>query len=159
MADIYGRFWSARDRNLGNSIVNELLKEIVQVSVIVFKLASEETPVNIYGEAPASVGKSFFSGIPLYCLIERSDLNTEDKGFGVDRSQDLDFRFTEDDLKSANLYIEAGDVILFNDRYYLTDNVKVDQQLLIGQPSKNLSHIITAHYTQLASLNIINRMV
>ena len=93
MADIYGRFWSARDRNLGNSIVNELLKEIVQVSVIVFKLASEETPVNIYGEAPASVGKSFFSGIPLYCLIERSDLNTEDKGFGVDRSQDLDFRF------------------------------------------------------------------
>ena len=92
-------------------------------------------------------------------MIERADLEGENEGFGGDRSQDLEFRFTEEDLININYYPQAGDVIKFNERFYEIDNVLNDKQLLGGQPDKNLSFIVKTHYTKLTSLNVMNHMV
>lgn len=157
--DIRGRFFSSRDRNLISSLNNEIKNNIAQVMVTMFKLAIGEINVNIYGEAKASEGKSFYPGIDIYCWIERADLESEDEGFGPDRSQDLEFRFTEEDLKNTNFYPEIGDLLFFNDRYYEATNILNDKQLLGGQPTKNLSFIVKTHYTKLSSINLVNRMV
>jgi hypothetical protein len=157
--DNIGRYFSYRDRNLISSVNNELKNEIVQTMVTLFKLSSTDTPVNVYGEAKPNQGKSFYPGIDVYCLIERSDLETDDEGFGTDRSQDLEFRFTEDDLKTANFYPEMGDMVFFNQRYYEIENIFNDQQLLGGQPNKNLSIIVKTHYSRISGINVFNRQV
>ena len=157
--DNFGRFFSKRDQNLINSVNNELKNDIIQTLVYLFKVASGETNINIYGESKPNEGKLFHPGIPMYSLIAREDLESTDDGFGVDRTQDLEFRFTEDDLKSSEFYPEMGDILLFNSRYYQIENVLNDKQLLGGQPTKNLSFIVKTHYTTLSSINIINRQV
>ena len=157
--DIRGRFFSFRDQNLINSVGNELKNNIVETLVYLFKISVPDTNVNIYGEVKPNEGKNYYPGIPVYCFIERADLESEDEGFGVDRSQDLEFRFSEDDLKSVSFYPEMGDVISFNSRYYTVENVLNDKQLLGVQSNKNLSFIVKTHYTTLSSLNIISRQV
>lgn len=157
--DTIGRFYSFRDRNLVSSINNELKNNIVQILVNLFKVATADTNINIYGEAKAGEGRSFYPAIDVYCWIERSDLETEDEGFGIDRNQDLEFRFTEEDLKDVNFYPEHGDLIKFNERFYTIENVLNDKQLLGGQPDKNLSFLVKTHYTKLSNVNVINRMI
>jgi hypothetical protein len=157
--DKTGRYFSFRDRNLISSINNELKNNIIQVLVTLFKISTIDTKTNIYGEAKPNEGKSFYPGIDVYCLIERADLESNDEGFGTDRSQDLEFRFTEDDLKTASFYPEMGDVIFFNQRYYEIENILNDKQLLGGQPDKNLSFIVKTHYSRISGINVINRQV
>lgn len=159
MPDYIGRYYSFRDRNLVSAINNELKNNIVQILVTLFKPAFLQTKTNVYGEVKASEGKSFYPGIDIYCMIERADLEGENEGFGGDRSQDLEFRFTEEDLININYYPQSGDVIKFNERFYEIDNVLNDKQLLGGQPDKNLSFIVKTHYTKLTSLNVMNHMV
>ena len=157
MPDYIGRFFSLRDRNLISSLNNELKNDIAQVMVTLFKIAPNQTNVNIYGEVKAGEGKSFFPGIDAYCWIERADLEGENEGFGGDRSQDLEFRFTEEDMYNAQFYPQAGDLMYFNERYYEVDNVYNDRQLLGGQPDKNLSFLVKTHYTKLSSINLVSR--
>jgi hypothetical protein len=159
MADTSGRYFSIRDQNLISSLNNELKNNIVETLVYLFKIAAGQTNTNIYGEAKASEGKSYYSPIGLNCWMERSDLDTEDEGFGIDRNQELEFRFTQEDLKDSIYYPEMGDIIKFNERFYEIDNILSDKQLLGGQESKNFSFLIKTHYTKLSNINVVNRMI
>lgn len=156
MSDYIGRFFSLRDRNLVSSLNNELKNDIAQILIVFFKIAPNQTNINMYGEAKASEGKTFMPGLQSYCWIERADLEGENEGFGGDRNQDLEFRFTEEDMIGIAFYPQAGDLIFFNNRYYEVDNVFNDRQLLGGQPDKNLSFIVKTHYTKLSSINVMN---
>ena len=71
-----------------NSINAELTRDIIQTLVVCFKISADLTNTNIYGESKPEEGKSFFNGIELVAIIERSDPTTDDEGFGVDRDQD-----------------------------------------------------------------------
>jgi len=58
MASLRGRYFSARDINFINSINAELMGDIIETLVTVFKIAASETKVNMYGEsAPSWVDK------------------------------------------------------------------------------------------------------
>jgi len=50
MASLRGRYFSARDINFINSINAELMGDIIETLVTVFKIAASETKVNLYGE-------------------------------------------------------------------------------------------------------------
>jgi hypothetical protein len=153
---LFGRYFSQRDINFVNQINAELLRDIIETLVVLFKIAPNETNTNIYGEAVASEGKSFYPGVELSSLIDRGDINTDDEGFGPDRDQTVVFKFRELSLKDASFYPEVGDLILFNDRYHEIDNV-VQEQFLGGQSNKSHSIICNTHYTKLSKINLINR--
>jgi hypothetical protein len=159
MSDYFGRYFSDRDRNLVSALNNELKNNIVEVYITAFTIAPNQTKTNIYGESVAATGKSFYPGIDIYCWIERADLTNRNEGFGSDKTQDLEFRFTEEDLRNASYYPQSGDVFFFNQRYYEIENIFNDKQLLGGQPDKNLSIIAKSHYTKISSLNVISRQV
>lgn len=152
----FGRFFSERDLRLINSINAEFMGDILEAYVICFKIAAAHTSVNIYGESSPAEGKSFYAGVELTALTERSDPSTEDEGFGPDREQGTIFKFRENTCRDANYYPEVGDVILFNNKYFEINNI-VREQLLGGQPEKSHSIICNAHYTRLSKLNIIER--
>jgi hypothetical protein len=151
-----GRYFSQRDLNLVNSLNAELMGEIVEVLIQIFKISPTETKTNIYGETSAESGKWYLPAIQISALVERADMTAEYDDFGPNRNQDYIFKMREKMLREVNFYPEIGDIILFNDRYYELDNV-VQEQLLGGQPDKSHSIICNAHYTKITSLNVLER--
>jgi len=151
-----GRYFSQRDLNLVNQFNAELMGDIVEVLVQIFKISPTETKTNIYGETAAETGKWYMPAIQISALVERADMTAEYDDFGPNRNQDYVFKMREKMLKHVNFYPEIGDVVLFNDRYYEIDNV-VQEQLLGGQPDKSHSIICNGHYTKITSLNVLER--
>jgi len=151
-----GRYFSERDLRLVNHFNAELMGDIIQCEVIIYKVAANETNVNVYGESDLSTGIVFYPGVEITALIQREDISTEYGEFGPDRKQDVVFKFRENMLKLVNLFPEVGDMISFNERYHEIDNV-IQEQLLGGIAEKSHSIICNTHYSRLSKLNIVNR--
>jgi len=151
-----GRYFSQRDINLVNSLNGELMGDIVENLITIFKIAPNETKTNIYGETSAESGKWYLPGIQISSLTERPEMTAEYDDFGPSRNQNHVFKMREKMLQMLNFYPEIGDIIFWNDRYYEIDNV-VQEQLLGGVSEKSHSIICNAHYTKITSLNVIQR--
>lgn len=151
-----GRYFSERDLRFVNSINAELMGDVIQTEVTIYKVAVNETKINVYGEADQNTGITFFPGVEITALIQREDITTEYSEFGPDRKQDVVFKFRENMLKIINLFPEIGDIILFNEKYHEIDNVIVEQ-LLGGISDKSHSIICNTHYSRLSKINLVNR--
>lgn len=75
-----GRYFTHRDVRLMNSLNGELLTDIVEQKVIVYKISPDETEANIYGE---SLDKVYYPGIEISCLVETDPQSTLYEGFGA----------------------------------------------------------------------------
>lgn len=155
---LLGRYMSERDMRLINSFNAELLGDIIQTLVIIYKMSSDQTPINLYGENDPNAGKQFYPGIEMTALIERDENLTEQDDFGPDRKQGVVFKFREENLKLVNFFPEVGDIVEFNARYHEIDSV-IQEQFLGGQPDKSFSIIVHAHYSRLSKLNLVNRQI
>jgi hypothetical protein len=156
MASLKGRYFSTRDLNLINSLNGELMGDIIENIIDIFKISPSETKTNIYGETAAETGKWYFPAIKISALVERESMNSEYDDFGVSRSQNYIFKMREKMLRQIEFYPEIGDIVFFNDRYYQISNV-TQENLLGGQPDKSFDIICFGHYTKYTSLNILER--
>lgn len=155
---LLGRYFSVRDLKVIQSFNAELLGDIIQTEVNIFKMCAEQTKTNVYGESSPDSGKMYYPGVECTCLIDRADIDTSFDEFGPDRNQAVVFKFREDNLKLVNVYPEVGDIVEFNKRYHEIDNV-VQEQFLGGQPDKSLSIIVNTHYSRLSKLSLVERQV
>ena len=151
-----GRYFSQRDLNLVGSFNGELMGDIIENLITMFKIAANETDTNVYGETSQETGKWYLPGIQISALIERPEMTGEAEDFGPDRNQNHVFRFREKMLILVNFYPEIGDIVFWNDKYYEIDNV-VQEQLLGGISEKSHSIICNSHYTKITNLNIVQR--
>lgn len=151
-----GRYFSERDIRFINSISAELMGDIVQTEVTVYKMIADVTTTNVYGESKASVGKTYYPGIEITALIERAEIATNVDDFGPDRKQNVVFKFREKMLKLINFFPQTGDLVLFNERYHEIDNV-VQEQFLGGVEDKSFSIIVNTHYTRLSAVDVVIR--
>jgi len=151
-----GRYFSDRDINLINSVNGELLGDVVQTEVTLFKACADVTTTNIYGESKSSVGKQYYPGIDITAWIDRADIRTDYDDFGPDRKQDVVFKFREKMLKEINFFPQTGDLVLFNERYHEIDNV-VQEQFLGGVDDKSFSIIVNTHYSRLSKVDVVQR--
>jgi len=155
---LLGRYFSVRDLKVIQSFNAELMGDIIQTEVNIFKMCADQTKINVYGESSPESGKMYYPGVECTCLIDRADIDTAYDEFGPDRNQTVVFKFREDNLKLVNLYPEVGDIVEFNKRYHEIDNV-VQEQFLGGQPDKSLSIIVNTHYARLSKLSLVERQV
>ena len=151
-----GRYFSERDISFINGINEELLGDVIQTEIVLFKICPESTKTNMYGESDQKAGKQYFPGIEFVCLVDRADITTDADDFGPTRKQNVAFKFMERDLQAKNLFPSVGDLIHFNDRYHQIDDV-VQEQLLGGIPIKSLSIIVNTHYTSLSQIDLVQR--
>ncbi len=151
-----GRYFSERDISFINGINDELLGDVIQTEVTLFKMAADVTKTNIYGESSPQTGKQYFPGIQLVCLVDRADMTTDADDFGPDRKQNVAFKFMEKDLQKLDFFPQTGDLVLFNEMYHEIDDV-VQQQFLGGQPIKSFSIIVNTHYTSLSKVDLVER--
>jgi len=153
---LLGRYFSVRDLRVINSFNGELMGDIIQTEVLIYKMAPSLMKSNIYGESSPESGKLYYPGVEATCLVDRADINTDYNEFGPDRSQAVVFKFRENVLKLVNLYPEIGDIVRFNERYHEIDNV-VQEQFLGGQEDKSHSIIVNTHYSRLTKLSFVER--
>jgi len=152
-----GRFFSSRDMNMLASVNAELMGDIVECVIQLFKIAASETRTNIYGESVSDTGKIFYPAVDMTALIQREDITGNDvDGFGPDRKQDVVYKFRERDCITVGFFPEIGDIILYNERFFEVDNV-IQEQFLGGHPDKSWSFICNTHYSRLSKLNTVER--
>lgn len=149
------RFISKKDIAFIQSINKELINDVIETLVVIFKVAAGETKSNIYGESSRKV---FYTGVEVSCLIEREEGVAVSYGFGTDRTQAAKFRFLRSTLEEKQIYPEIGDFIKFNDGYYEIHNAE-EEQLVGGQSANKHSIICGAHLTRKTVLNIEERIV
>jgi hypothetical protein len=118
-------FGSSRDVSFIRRLNRELMGNIISQQCAFYKYKLAETKVNMYGEA--SGGKYFDGPVLLNALITPSDNTSPTSDFGVDFNWPVNFAFLRDDLVTANLHPDIGDVILYQESYWEVDNTNTVQ--------------------------------
>lgn len=149
----FGRYYSRRDVRFMNSVNGELMRDIIEQTVVIYKINPNETEVNVYQEA---LTKYYYEGVETTCLVETDPQSTLYEGFGPDVKKGTLFRFHQKLCEIKDIYPEVGDIIEWENSHFELSNI-VENQFLGGQPEKNYSLICNAHMTRLSKLNLTER--
>lgn len=122
-------FGSNRDFNLLVGINRELLKDIVEQEILIYKLSIADTSTNLYGEA---LEKTYMEPVKFNCLITRGDQVIDINELGPDLGRNASFALLKQDLKDVQLVAEVGDIVMWHEDYYEVDLVK-ENELFYGR--------------------------
>ncbi len=156
-------FGSNRDFDLLVSINRELLKDVVEQEILIYKLSIADTSTNLYGEA---LEKTYLEAVKLNCLITRGDQVYNVDEFGPDLGREASFAFLREDLADAVVVPEVGDIVLWHEDYYEVDTVRENQLFLGRDKSYNIasyaenfgssvSIIVDCHLTRAEKVGIV----
>lgn len=150
-----GRYFTRRDVRFMNSLNGELIQDIIEQIVVIFKINASETNANIYGE---SMDKFYFPGVETGCLVENDPESTLYEGFGPDVKKGTLFRFHQKLCENKNIYPQIGDIVEWESAYFEISNI-VENQFLGGQPEKNYSLLCNAHMSKQSKINLTERNI
>ncbi len=122
-------FGSNRDFDLLVNINRELIKDIVEQEILIYKLNIADTSTNLYGEA---LEKTYLEPVKLNCLITRGDQVVDINEFGPDLGREASFALLRRDLEDIQLVPEVGDIVMWHEDYYEVDRVK-ENELFYGR--------------------------
>ena len=148
------KFLLGRDIDLFKSVARELVSDVIQNTIVLFKVNMNETKVNIYGEA---MNKTWHPGIELFALVDKDPESARSEGFGLDTDQNVTFKLDRWMLEENNAYPEVGDIINWNGGYFEIDNTN-EIQLVGGQPYNNFSVVCSTFMVSKSNLNIEERI-
>ena len=148
------KFLQTRDIEFFKSIARELVDDVVQNTIVLFKINMNETKVNIYGE---SLNKTWYPGVQLYALYSKSPEDVVYEGFGPDMQQNITFKLDRMMCEEKNTYPEVGDIIFFDTSYYEIDNTN-EIQFIGGNPDNNFSIVCDTFMVSKSTLNIEERI-
>ena len=136
-------FGGQRDISLFRTLNRELINELVDTEVDIFKTSVYDIGDNLYGEA---INKIYKKGIRVNCLITIDDQVWDDSEFGTDVNQATTFAFLRDDLlpagsigtPAANVVLQVGDIIWWNNIYWEIDATNENQFIVGKNPDTDL---------------------
>ena len=148
------KFAIGRDIELFKSFARELVDDVIQNTIVLFKINMNETRVNIYGE---SLNKTWYPGVQVYALINKDPESVRYEGFGPETDQNITFKLDRWMLEEKGIYPEIGDIINFNDGYFEIDNTN-EIQFVGGQTYNNFSVVCSTFMVSKSNLNIEERI-
>lgn len=113
-------FTRSRDAAFVKHIQREMMQKITSVEVGVYKLMQEESNSSLYMEINQ---KSYTDPIRIYSMPLIGSEEIDANEFGVDSTRDAVFGFIAEDLSDADIYIEEGDVIEYDGKFYQISKV------------------------------------
>lgn len=132
---IFGR---GRDRQLIKHFSQEVLQDILDTPVIIYKPYVTRTNTNLYGEG-TNGDKNYRPGVTLHAAINREDQEWTNNDFGVDIIQKGTFSFLNEHIwnvaadgneEEDGFAIEIGDLIYYDTQYWEIDTTNKNQYLL-----------------------------
>lgn len=147
------KFLLGRDIELFKSLARELVDDVIQNTIVLFKVNVNETKVNIYGE---SMNKTWYPGVEVFALIDKDPESARYEGFGLDTDQNVTFKLDRWMLEEKGVYPEVGDIINWNGGYFEIDNTN-EIQLVGGQSYNNFSVVCSTFMVSKSNLNIEER--
>ena len=176
---IFGR---QKDRELIKHFSKEVMQDILDTPVIIYKPSVSNTNVNLYGEG-VDGNKNYRPGVKLHATINREDQEWGSSDLGVDVSQKATFSFLNEDIwntatpgvdEENGFAIEIGDLIYYDTQYWVIDNT-IRNQYLHGRNQnvisgdgvdfgfanesemhgESLSTVVQAHITRKSRINVI----
>jgi hypothetical protein len=160
-------FGTLRDIGTFKGISKELLENVISQQCGYYKIVLQDTTKNVYGE---SLQKYYIGPVLLNCLIERGDFSFDQGDFGPDTARPVTFRFLKQHMVEANVHPEVGDVVMYNEVYYLVDNVN-ENQLIVGKDNdysysdgldnfgSSYSIVLVCHYASPDALGISQQRI
>jgi len=148
------KFISERDVAFFKGLAREIVDDVIQNAIVLFKINLNETKVNLYGE---SINKTWHPGAELYALINKESESSTYEGFGPNQMQNIEFKIDRFMCEEKNSYPEIGDVIFFDSGYYEIDNTD-ELQFVGGQPYNNFSIVCSTFMVNKSALNIEERI-
>jgi hypothetical protein len=138
-------FGGSRDISLFRTLNRELINGLVDTEVDIFKTSIYDVDDNLYGEA---INKIYKHGIRAHCLITHDDQEWDASEFGMDVNQSTTFSFLRDDLlppgaigiPAANVVLEVGDIIWWNNIYWEIDSTNENQFIVGKNPDHDLGN-------------------
>ena len=147
------KFLAQRDVDFFRHINREIVDEVIETNVIVFKLSITQSPANIYGEA---LTKSYHVGTQVTALINREDKRPDSTDGVLSVSQDAKFSFLRDKLQEVGIYPEVGDIIEWDNTYWEINNAAENQNLM-QQTFYDWSLVCDCHLTKRSALQLEER--
>ena len=154
-------FGGARDVSLLRNLNKELINKWIDTRVDIFKASVVDTKENLYGEA---LNKVFFPAVRVGSLIDKESSDWSADELGSDYERQAKFSFLRDTLKeTADLVLEAGDIIHWDDRYWEIDSTSSSQYWTGKNPSTdynegshgwNVAVICNSHETRRTTVNL-----
>ena len=148
------KFLQTRDIEFFKGIARELVDDVVQNTIVLFKINMNETKVNIYGEA---LNKTWYPGVELYALYSKNPEDIVYEGFGPDMQQNITFKLDRIMCEEKEVYPEVGDIIFFDTSYYEIDNTN-EIQFIGGSPDNSFSIVCETFMVSKSTLNIEERI-
>jgi len=153
-------FHGTRDAGLVHKFNMELVNDIIDTEVAVYKLSLENTKTNLYNESDKKV---YHSPIKVPSLIDYQAQTYEGTEFGQDYQQAANFAFIREYLKEVDIFIEVGDVIEYNGDFWEVDSIQENQFFGGKNPDysfatekwgHNVSIIANTHLTRRSRIHI-----
>jgi len=175
-------FGGSRDISLFRHINRELINEIIDTRCDIFKNSIFDSKENLYGEA---LRKVFKPGVKVAGLIEKGSKEYTSDSQGTDYNREVKFSFLRDDLaalelgdinnttdpnenaQEANVYLEVGDIIYWDNMYCEIDTVSTGQYLFGKNPATDSnggthgaswSVIVETHETRRSKINTLENV-
>ena len=170
---IFGR---TKDRQLVKHFASEVLSNILDTPVMIFKPSVVKTNVNLYGEGPEGF-KRWRNGVQIWAAINRGDQEWETTDFGLDANQITTFSFLNEHIWNINssgktednaFAVDIGDIIYYDSHYWEIDTVNRNEYLFGRNKNvsdvhgggtnavhgESLSTVVSTHLTRISKLNI-----
>lgn len=176
---IFGR---QKDRQLIKHFSKEVMQDIIDTPVIIYKPSVSNTNVNLYGEG-VDGNKNYRPGVRLHATVNREDQEWVTNDLGVDVTQKGTFSFLNEDIwnvatvgtdEESGFAIEIGDLIYYDTQYWVIDSTNKNQYIhgrnqnvLSGDGvdfgfesetkmhGESLSTVVQAHITRKSRINVI----
>ena len=153
-------FHGQRDAALVHKFNVELIQDIIDTEVGLYKLSLKDTSTNIYEESDKKI---YEQPIKIPSLINRQPQTYEGTEFGQDYKQLCDFAFIREGLKQVETYVEVGDVIEYIGEYWEVDAIQENEYFGGKNPDysfatekwgHNISIIANTHLTRRSRIHI-----
>ena len=144
------RFLGPKDINLFKDISEEMVHQVMDINVLLYKLDQVNTQANVYGQSQRRMYKQ---PITIPCVIQHQPQNLiYDRTIQYQRN--ADFKFLKSSLQSANIYPEIGDIVFWRNMNWEINIVK-GQQLIGGRTDLQWSVVCSASIVSINKVKTI----
>jgi hypothetical protein len=153
-------FHGTRDAGLVHKFNMELIGDIIDTEVAIYKLSLQDTKTNMYNESDKKI---YHSPVKMPALIDYQPQTYTGTEFGQDYTQLCNFGFIREYLKQYSVYVEVGDVVEYNGEWWEIDSIQETQFFGGKNPDysfaterwgHNVSIIANSHLTRRSRIHI-----